>query len=112
MLDRLSQYGFKKYILENLPITEQIELFYDADFVIGTHGAGLSNLVFSRKARVLELFPTGYILPHYYYLSKSTNNNYAYWCGKETSRDANFYVNVPEIIEIVENLEKTTNKVE
>ncbi len=78
MLDRLSQYGFKKYILENLPITEQIELFYDADFVIGTHGAGLSNLVFSRKARVLELFPTGYILPHYYYLSKSTNNNYAY----------------------------------
>ncbi len=104
LLDRLSQYGFKKYILENLPITEQIELFYDADFVIGTHGAGLSNLVFSRQVRVLDLFPTESILPHYYYLSKSTNNNYAYWCGKETNRDANFYVNTPEIIEIIDNL--------
>lgn len=104
LFDRLSQYGFKKYILENLPITEQIELFYDAEFVIGSHGAGLSNLVFSRKVTVLELFPTEYILPHYYYLSKSTNSNYAYWCGKETNRDANFYVNIPEIIEIIDNI--------
>lgn len=80
ILDRLAIHGFKKYILENLSIEEQIELFYDADYVIGVHGAGLVNLIFSSQINVLEIFSTSYVIPHYYYLSKSLNHTYRYWC--------------------------------
>ena len=54
-----------------MSIAEQIELFYDADYVIGVHGAGLVNIIFSSQINVLEIFPTSYVIPHYFYLSKS-----------------------------------------
>lgn len=80
ILDRLAIHGFKRYFLEELSITEQIELFYDADYVIGVHGAGLVNLIFSSEINVLEIFPTSYVMTHYYYLSKSLNHTYRYCC--------------------------------
>lgn len=100
----LKEYGFKRYILEQLSIEEQIELFYDAEYVIGSHGAGLSNLIYSANAKVVELFPTHYVIPHYYYLSKSLNHTYRYWCGKAKEREANFTVDVKKIIEHVVEL--------
>ena len=77
-----------------MSIEEQIELFYDAKFVMGTHGAGLSNLIFSSNIQVLELFPMKEISPYYYYLSKVVENNYNYWCGNANSFNANFYVDI------------------
>lgn len=96
----LKNYGFQKYSLEKMSIEEQIENFYDADYVVAAHGAGLSNIIFSSAIKLLELFPTQFVLPHYYYLSKALGHSYRYWCGREESRDANFQVNVSEIEEI------------
>ena len=42
-----------------LSMREVAQLYYDADLVIGPHGAGLSNLLFSRPATVvIEFLPT------------------------------------------------------
>lgn len=97
----LKKYGFKKYTLENLSIEDQINLFYDAEFVIGTHGAGLTNIMFSEQIKVLELHPMQSILPHYYYLSKSCGHSYLYWCAQEENKNANFEVNTIEIEKII-----------
>lgn len=105
----LQKYGFQRYVLDNLSIEEQIELFYDAEFVIGAHGAGLTNIIFSEKIKVLELFPAAFMIPHYYYLSKSLKHTYQYWCGSEKGRDRNFTVNSLEISEIIESLEQLTS---
>jgi hypothetical protein len=102
LFDRLKLYGFKKYILEHLSIQEQIELFYDAEFVIAPHGAGLSNIIFSEKIKMIELFPIAFVIPHYYYLAKSLGHIYKYWCAEESHRDNNFVVNVLDVSKMVE----------
>jgi len=49
--------------LEELPLTEQVRLFASASarLVLGVHGAGLSNLVFSPRGHaVLELYTAAF----------------------------------------------------
>lgn len=97
VFDVLKKYGFKKSVLEELSIPDQILLFYDADYVVAAHGAGLSNMIFSHQIKIMELFPTQFIVPHYYYLSKSLGHTYAYCCGQEEDIHANFRVNVSDL---------------
>ena len=105
LLKLLEKEGFKGYFLEDMSIEEQVELFYDADFVVATHGAGLSNIIFSSRIKVLELFSTPQVLPHYFYLSKSLGHKYKYWCGNKMFRDSNFEVNISEIMKLVNKFE-------
>lgn len=58
ILDYLIPRGFKCVFLEDLSFTEQIELFRDAKVIIGIHGAGFANLIWSERATVLEIFPS------------------------------------------------------
>ena len=109
LLEHLEREGFQEYYLEVMNIKEQIELFYDAEFVVAAHGAGLSNIMFSKKIKLLELFPTPQVLPHYYYLSKSMGHDYQYWCGNSMFRDSNFKVNTSEIIKLVDNFSKSAS---
>jgi Glycosyltransferase 61 len=64
LLERLRPLGVEAYQLERLSLRQQAELFFQAELVIGAHGAGLSNLVFSQTARVLEIFNQR-VLNHY-----------------------------------------------
>ena len=41
---------------EGMPIVNQIQLFKQARLIVGSHGAGLTNLIFSDRAEVVELF--------------------------------------------------------
>jgi capsular polysaccharide biosynthesis protein len=52
----LKQEGFVILNLEELPITQQAELFYHAKVVVGPHGSGFSNLIFSNlRTSVVEI---------------------------------------------------------
>lgn len=52
----LLERGFETFVLEELTFQEQVRVFENAAFVVGAHGAGLSNLVFCPKgAKVLEI---------------------------------------------------------
>lgn len=53
----LMKRGFSIICLEELSIGAQINLFSNADIIVGSHGAGFANLVWaSENARVLEIF--------------------------------------------------------
>jgi len=57
IINFLSNYGFKKIILEDLTFKKQVEIFNSAKVIIAPHGAGLTNLVFCKeKTKVVELF--------------------------------------------------------
>jgi hypothetical protein len=82
----LKSRGYKIYFLENMLVKEQIKLFSNASIVLGAHGAGFSNMLFSSKNTLIcELFSEYYhdssfkILANaldlkYYYMICKTNN--------------------------------------
>ena len=83
VISALREYDFEPVVMEELPPQEQIEVLYDAEAVVAPHGAGLTNLLFGRDLRVLELFPGTDIAPHYMFLAASLGHHYDYLLGAE-----------------------------
>ena len=81
--ERLLERGVTVLHCEELSFDEQIRIFHQAETVIGTHGAGLSNLVWSEApCRVIEIFPKNYILDCFAWLSFTLGFDYRYViCG-------------------------------
>lgn len=89
ILDILGSYGYQTYMLEDLTLEEQTELFYNSSHVIGIHGAGLTNIIYRYGAAMslLELFPPNNIPPHYYWLSKLMKYKYQAIVGDNNTID-------------------------
>lgn len=65
------QHGFHDFCLENMSLSEQIVLFRGANFVLGAHGAGLTNIMHCRPGTtVVELMPDRLDRPCYPVLSQ------------------------------------------
>jgi hypothetical protein len=57
-VDILKKYDFESVQLEKLSFNQQIKVFVEASFVLGVHGAGLTNIVFCRPdTKVVEILP-------------------------------------------------------
>jgi hypothetical protein len=77
----LNKYGFKKVIMEKYSYQEQIAICHNARYVVGPHGAGLTNILFMKKnSALLELsakddedFFNGF-----YILANMLEHNYLY----------------------------------
>ena len=52
----VKRFGFETIYAEDLSFEEQANLFYNADFVLGPHGAGIANIVFCRPKTKLLVF--------------------------------------------------------
>ena len=101
LAEALLPLGYQSYVLEDLDLDAQIELFYDASAVVAPHGAGLTNLIYAQNANVLELHPNRDLFPHYYYLCKSLQHPYQYWYGDAETRFSPFRVDVPAIMKLL-----------
>ena len=77
MMDFLKPLGFQSFCLEEMTFEEQIELFSSAEIVIGPHGAGLANIVFSNHLKVIELF-SSYTNPSFFTLASSLGFDYGF----------------------------------
>jgi hypothetical protein len=74
----LTQAGFEPVEMRGLSHMAQIALFESADFVIGPHGAELSNLLFCRPGtRVIELSPTAQFRPFFAQISDKIGLSHA-----------------------------------
>lgn len=56
LLDALDDYGFERIVPGEHSFEEQVRRFAEAETILGPHGAGLTNMIFAREARVVELF--------------------------------------------------------
>jgi hypothetical protein len=73
----LERAGFTTIRLEGMSFLEQLRLFASAEFVIGPHGAGLSNLLFTPpNARVIELTPNTEMRPFFWLISSKLGHEY------------------------------------
>lgn len=78
VLSFLKPLGFEAVQLGCLTVREQAALFASAEWVIGPHGAGFTNISFCQKgAKILEWFPSGYIDLVYWAISCELELNYA-----------------------------------
>ena len=69
--------NYKILNLSNFSFLDQVRLFYNAECIVGLHGAGFANLVFSKKnTKVLEFRPdsSGLIISN---LAKTKELNYS-----------------------------------
>jgi capsular polysaccharide biosynthesis protein len=83
LLPILERYGFEKIIPGRMSMREQIATFAQSEAVIGPHGAGLSNLVFSQKnTTVIELFSPSYVHSCYRQLCSGSGHKYHYLIGE------------------------------
>jgi capsular polysaccharide biosynthesis protein len=74
----LRGYGISIVCLEDLSLLKQINIFHGAELVIGPHGAGFSNIVFSRKPKILEFFFPQHVNACYYSLGQHVEADYSY----------------------------------
>lgn len=75
----LHQHGFIIAELETLSFAEQVRLFAQAEIVVGPHGAGLTNMVWSpRDCKVMEIQHPDYLNVMYYMLAEVLHQRY--WC--------------------------------
>ncbi len=78
--------GFLVIDTDQLSMAEQIQLFSSTRYLIGIHGAGLTNLVYQNgSCKVLELFPPpdqGYLPYHYILLAKMFGFQYSAMIGQ------------------------------
>jgi len=62
--------GFEIYEMEGMSPRAQIELFRDAEFVMGPHGAALANLLFCKPGtKVIEFSPESEFRPYFAQIS-------------------------------------------
>jgi hypothetical protein len=90
--------GFSIVDTDTLSPRQQIELFSGVRFLVGIHGAGLTNMAFTRQPGCLvEIFPPpsrGYLPYHYIILAKMFNWSYNAIIGaaSRSTLSGGFYV--------------------
>lgn len=106
----LEKFGFKRYCLEDYSLTEKIELFYDAETVVGAYGGGLTHILFSEKVNVLELQIMAKMQTYYYYLNKALGHNFQFICADKANNRENFTVDVAKVTQILEAWHSESNR--
>jgi capsular polysaccharide biosynthesis protein len=104
---QLYELGFKEYKLSKLSFVDQVRLFSEANFVIGPHGAGFTNLVFSNNCNMIEIFGSNYIVPTYYLLSNIMSHNYGCIVGNQQpggTRDGQIEVDLEELKRLIKQI--------
>ncbi|MFB0873902.1 MULTISPECIES: DUF563 domain-containing protein [unclassified Sphingobium] len=101
--------GFTVCVLSELPLWEQVALFHHADVIIGPHGAGLANMVFTRpETRVVELIPIvagAYKLRfNYLRLSMLRGLRHHAWLETQFAGSDQWTTDIPSFLEFVDTI--------
>jgi capsular polysaccharide biosynthesis protein len=77
LVERLAEFGVKEIFIEDYNMSQQATLFNNANLIIGFHGAGFTNLYFSKPGTtIVEIFSPDFIVTDYWGLASSFNYRY------------------------------------
>ncbi|WP_146897903.1 glycosyltransferase family 61 protein [Adhaeribacter aerolatus] len=88
----LKNYNFNIIYAEDLSYREQVQLFYNAEIIVGVHGAGLTNILFSQQATIIELHPADLVRSHYFMICKALGFKYHYLLGSTGNTKQDFRI--------------------
>jgi hypothetical protein len=86
--DCLHDAGFVSYVMEDMPVIDQIALMAQAEFLVGPHGGGFANLMFCQPGRlVLEMFSETWIADYFFAMAQANGMHYGNIVNKVDSED-------------------------
>ena len=102
----LKQYNFFIVELEELNEKEIIQLFYNAKVVVASCGAALTNILYSKKLKIIELFPKNFDddAPHAYYALSQIFNYEHHLLICDNEKDNKFYVDTKKLTLILDKI--------
>ncbi|MHC2066025.1 glycosyltransferase family 61 protein [Bremerella sp. T1] len=99
VMTMLSKYGFERYHLETMSVREQIQLFQQAEIIVGPHGAGLVNMVFSTPGTMVVEIGTPFRPYSFFHdLSMASDHVFRWFVASPTDGkgdESNMIVDVP-----------------
>lgn len=72
LIKSLSEFNFESVALEELSYVEQVALFANAEIVIASHGAGITNMIYAKKPILIEVFPEDRNIRDAFYFTQIT----------------------------------------
>jgi hypothetical protein len=99
LVKRLNKRGFVDIELSNLSVQEQIKYFKNAKYIIGPHGAGLTNIVYNTNGTVIELFPINKVRPYFFRIAMQLGIEYDYFTYPQENKKADIRVDVENFID-------------
>jgi capsular polysaccharide biosynthesis protein len=105
LVERLARLGFEAVTLSDRSFEEQVELFRSAVSVVGPHGAGLTNLMFSAEGTVLvELQLDIDQRPHFDRLAQVVGLQYAsVVCPGDAASPRDMVADIDQIVSVLES---------
>ncbi|MCC7338083.1 MAG: glycosyltransferase family 61 protein [Pirellulaceae bacterium] len=98
----LTPLGFEFHCLEQYTLAKQIQLFGEAEMIVGGHGAGLTNMLYAQAGtRVIELAPSNYIRKCYAMLSEELGHPYSLVEAHRSRRSRNLHVPCDDLLAAV-----------
>lgn len=109
LIEALRKFHFETVCTEHLSALQQVQLFHDAELIVAPHGAGLANMLFCRRASVVELQAVSASTsarPRAYFagLAQSLDFPYLAVLHCDDSSSGAFRANVPAVVEAVDVL--------
>ncbi len=97
IINILRNYGFQAIIAEKMQFYEQVKLFAEAKIIIGPHGAGLTNMIFSKTGTsIIEIHPTKVTRFHYWMMANILGHKYSCVVGDKEETFGNIMNNIEE----------------
>jgi len=102
----LQQKGFVKFNLEEPSIKAQANFFKNAKYIIGSHGAGFSNMIYSKNCLLaMDIIHEQHPQDCFHNLANCFNIDYLYFQCRGTG--ANSYANNDDILVNLDTFEQT-----
>lgn len=105
----LEKKGFKKFKLSSIDFKDQVSLFNSAKIVVGAHGAGLANTIFSNSnTKIVEIKPNNHKNKFINKISKINNLNHKVMISNYDQLDqknlaGDIFVNLDELEKNIDN---------
>lgn len=109
VINELGNLGFVDYVLEDMSFAEQVHLFANAKMIVSPHGAGLTNIIFSKNLKLVELFAKTVPVASYYELCGGLGFDYNCLLGDSPkgdlrTHDADMIVDIPALLGIINSM--------